>query len=57
MCTTSTAMVVKLKKKKKKEEKLKHVGGNSRGYTDRVKQGTQGMLTRAVRKHLRYVGT
>ena len=45
------------KKKKKKEEKLKHVGGNSRGYTDRMKQGTQGMLTRAVRKHLRYVGT
>ena len=47
----------KTEKKKRKEEKLKHVGGNSRGYTDRMKQGTQGMLTRAVRKHLRYVGT
>ena len=47
----------KTEKKKKKEEKLKHVGGNSRGYTDRMRQGTQGMLTRAVRKHLRYVGT
>ena len=55
MCTISTAMAVKLKKKKKEE--LKHVDGNSRGYTDRVRQGTQGMLTREVRKHLRYVGT